>query len=184
MASKFPHLEDNCKKAVEHFKTDVSKLRSGRASASMIETVSVDYYGSLVPMIQMGLINTPEPRLITIQVYDGGAVEAVEKAIMKADLGLSPSRDGNLVRLLIPALTEERRKEVIKKLHKMAEESKIVLRNYRREQIDELKEQEKKKLVSADELKRGQDEIQKILDSYIANIESIVAAKEKDMMEV
>ncbi len=182
--SKYPELDQKGKKAVEHFKKEVGKLRTGRASAGLVDSITVDYYGSQVPILQVGLINTPEPRLITIQVFDGSAVEAVEKAIMQADLGLTPSRDGNLIRLNIPALTEERRKDLVKKLHKMGEEAKIEMRNHRRDAIDELKKQEKNKAISADDLRRGQDEIQKVIDAFIADLDTVVAGKEKEIQEI
>ena len=144
----------------------------------------VEYYGSQVPLLQLGMINTPEPRLITVQVYDVGAVEAIEKAIMQADIGLTPSRDGSLIRMQIPALTEERRKDLIKKLHKTAEENRVVLRTHRRETLDVLKKQEKDKVISADDLRRGGEQVQKIVDKYIADIDVLLAGKEKEMLEV
>jgi ribosome recycling factor len=184
MTAHFPDLEDKCKKTVEHFKKDLSHMRTGRASAALFEGIHVDYYGSSVPLQQLGLVNTPEPRLVTIQVYDPGAVEAVEKSILQSDLGLNPSRDGNLLRIAIPHLTEERRKDLIKKSHKMAEETRIAIRNNRRDAIEHLKKREKSKEVSEDELHRGQEEIQKITDKYTKDVDLIVAAKEKEMMEV
>jgi len=184
MSGKYNDLEAKCKKTAEHFKTDLGRLRGGRATTSLLEGVTVDYYGSRVPLIQLGMISAPEPRLLTIQVYDRGAVEAVEKAIQQADLGLNPSRDGSLVRIAIPALTEERRKDLIKKLHKMAEEAKVTIRNHRRESMDGLKKQEKDKQISADDLRRGSDEIQKITDKSTAEIDGLLQGKEKEMMEV
>lgn len=184
MTTPFAQFEDSCKKTIDHFKKELGRMRTGRANGSVLEGLSVEYYGSQVPLLQLGMINTPEPRLITIQVYDGGAVEAIEKAIQVADLGLNPSREGNLIRLPIPALTEERRKDLIKKLHKNGEENKIVLRNHRRETLDILKKQEKDKELSADDLRRGQEQVQKIVDKYIAEIDTLLAGKEKEMMEI
>ncbi|MBX7136730.1 MAG: ribosome recycling factor [Oligoflexia bacterium] len=184
MPVQLSKFKDQCVKAVEHFKKELGRVRSGRASTSLLEGVMVDYYGSQVPLIQVGLINAPEARLLTIQVYDGSAVEAVEKAIQKSELGLNPSREGNLVRVVIPALNEERRKELIKTLHRMTEEARVSLRNHRRDQIDELKKQEKSKEISSDELHRGQDEVQKITDKATADVEALLHAKEKEMMEV
>jgi ribosome recycling factor len=184
MATPFAALEESCKKTIEHFKKELGRLRTGRANGSMLEGLTVEYYGSQVPLIQLGMINTPEPRLITIQVYDGGAVEAVEKAIHLADIGLNPAREGNLIRLPVPALTEERRKELIKKLHKMGEENKVVLRNHRREAIDALKKQEKDKEISSDDVRRGQEQIQKIVDKGIADIDAVMSGKEKEMLEI
>jgi ribosome recycling factor len=184
MATVFAALEENSKKTIEHFKKELGRMRTGRAASSMLDGIVVEYYGSQVPLIQLGMVNTPEPRLITVQVYDAGAVEAIEKAIQAAGLGLNPSRDGNLIRLPIPALTEERRKDLIKKLHKQGEENKVVLRNHRREAIDELKKQEKDKEISTDDVRRGQEQIQKIVDKGIADIDVLLQAKEKEMMEI
>lgn len=184
MSGQFTAFEQKCKATIEHFKREMGRTRTGRASSSMLEGVHVDYYGSQVPLIQLGLINTPEPRLITVQVYDAGAAESVEKAIRNADLGLNPSRDGSLIRVSIPALTEDRRKELIKKLHKMAEETRVALRNLRREVIDEIKKREKNKEISADDLRRQQEEVQKITDRHVSEVDTLLAAKEKDMMEL
>ncbi|MBX7145036.1 MAG: ribosome recycling factor [Oligoflexia bacterium] len=184
MAGKFTDLEQKCKKTAEHFRKELQRLRTGRASASLLEGLTVEYYGSTVPLIQLGMINAPEPRLLTIQVYDGGACEAIEKAIKTSDLGLNPARDGTLLRIPIPALTEERRKELVKKTHKMAEEVKVILRNHRRDTLDALKKQEKDKAVSADDVRRGSDEIQKITDKATAEVDQAVAQKEKEIMEV
>ena len=184
MSTPFAVLEDSCKKTIEHFKKELGRMRTGRANGSVLEGIVVEYYGSQVPLIQLGMINTPEPRLITVQVYDQGAVEAIEKAITQSDLGLNPSRDGTLLRMQIPALTEERRKDLIKKLHKTAEENRVVLRNHRRDTLDVLKKQEKDKAISADDLRRGQDQVQKIVDKYIAEIDVLLGSKEKEMLEV
>jgi ribosome recycling factor len=184
MSGQYEQLQGHCQKTVEHFKRDLSKMRSGRAQTGLVENVMVDYYGTSVPLIQLGMINTPEPRLLTIQVYDANAVASVEKAIMQSDLGLNPSRDGNLIRLLIPALTDERRKELVKKLHKLAEEARVSMRNHRRDAIDLLKKQEKDKEITEDQLHRGQTEIQKITDKFISEIDSLLEVKEKEMLEV
>lgn len=184
MAGKYGDLDVKCKKTVEHFKVEISRLRTGRANTSLLEGIHVDYYGSHVPLIQMGMIGAPEPRLLTIQVYDASAVESVEKAILQSELGLNPMREGNLLRIAIPALNEERRKEFVKKLNKLAEENKIVLRNHRRDAIDDLKKQEKDKKISQDDLRRSQDDVQKITDKFIADIEQLSQAKEKEILEV
>ena len=184
MAGHFAEFETKCRKTVEHFRKDLSHVRTGRASASLFEGITVDYYGSRVPLQQLGLINTPEPRLVTIQVYDPSAVEAVEKAILQSDLGLNPGRDGNLVRIAIPHLTEERRKDLIKKLHKMAEETRVAVRNSRRDTIDGLKKKEKAKEISEDDMRRGQEEIEKIVAVVNKDIDAALASKEKEMMEV
>ena len=184
MAGKYGDLEGKCKKTVDHFKVEMGRLRTGRAHTSLLEGVHVDYYGSQVPLIQLGMVSAPEPRLLTIQVYDGGAVDAIDKAIRQSELGLNPMREGNLLRIAIPALNEERRKDLVKKLHKLAEENKITIRNHRRETIDDLKKQEKDKKISQDELRKGQDEVQKLTDKFTADIDQLLASKEKEMLEV
>lgn len=184
MSNQTGDFEVKCKASIEHFKQDLLKLRTGRANSSMLDVVQVEYYGSYVPLKQIAMLNAPEPRLLTVQVYDASASEAVEKAIKHADLGFNPSREGNLIRIPVPALTEERRRELIKKLHKMGEEAKVVVRNLRRDSIDALKKSQKDGKVSEDESRRGQDQIQKVTDKYTAEIETLLGLKEKEMMEV
>ena len=184
MAISFTALKDECDKTIKHYKTELSRLRTGRAHTSLLDGLHVDYYGTSVPIIQVALLAAPEPRLITVQVFDQNAVEAVEKAIKQSDLGLNPSRDGSTLRVSLPSLTEERRKELIKKLHKMSEDTKVILRNHRRDQMDLLKKQEKDKVIGADEHKRANDEVQKIIDKHTAEVDVLTAAKEKEMMEV
>ena len=184
MSEETKKLIDHCQKGVAHFKAELGKIRGGRASASLIESIKVDYYGSIVPLKQMGNINSPEPRQLTVQVYDASAVELVEKAIRTSDLGLNPSRDGNLIRINIPSLTEERRRDLTKALHKMAEESRVAIRNHRRDANEELKKKKASKEVSEDDVKRIQEEVQKATDKYIAEIDQLLAHKEKEMLEV
>ncbi len=174
-------FEQKAKKAVEHLKDQLKKLRTGRATTALLEGIQVEYYGSMVPLLQLGMINAPEPRLLTVQVYDQGAVENVDKAIRTSELGLSPQREGNLLRVNIPSLNEERRKELVKKLGKMAEETKVAIRNLRREAIDVIKKQ---KDASEDEKKRNETEIQKVTDKWVAEVDVVIAAKEKEVMEV
>ena len=180
---KFADLDGKCRKAIDHLKLEAGRLRTGRAHAGMLEGVVVDYYGSMVPIIQMGMINVPEPRMITIQVYDASAVESVEKAIFKAELGLNPMRDGSLIRLAVPALTEDRRKELVKKLHKLAEEAKVSVRNARRDAVDSVKIAEKDKKISQDDARKQQEEIQKVTDKYTAEVDAVSGAKEKEILE-
>ena len=184
MSGDFENYKAQCGKAIEHYRKELARLRTGRAAPSLLENLTVEYYGSPVPMQQLGLVAAPEPRLLTIQVYDSAAVESVEKAIQQSDLGLNPSRDGALVRVAIPPLNEERRKELIKKVYKMGEETKIALRNLRRDEIELVKKQVKDKELSEDDARRLQDEIQKIVDSYVADVDSAASVKEKEMMEV
>lgn len=184
MTDVLSNLTKHFEESINHFKVELQRLRAGRASSGMLEGVFADYYGSQVPLIQLGMINVPEPRMITIQVYDAGAVENVEKAIRQANLGLNPSRDGNLIRISVPALTEERRKELIKKLSQTAEESKVALRNARREAIEEIKANEKDKGLSQDESRKQQEKVQKLIDEYTAKIDKLREGKEKEMLEV
>ncbi|MCB0331971.1 MAG: ribosome recycling factor [Bdellovibrionales bacterium] len=177
-------LESKCKHTIEYLHVELSRMRTGRANTSLLESLMVDYYGSKVPLQQLGLISAPEPRMLTVQIYDGSAIDSVEKSIQQSELQLNPSRDGNLLRIPIPALTEERRKELVKTLHKSAEEGRIAIRNHRREAIDGLKKAEKDKEISEDVLSRGKDEIQKVTDTYIAQVDKLLAEKEKEMMEV
>lgn len=184
MSSQFDNYKAQCAKALDHYKKELSRLRSGRATPSLLEGLMVDYYGSSVSLQQLGMVSAPEPRMLTIQVYDGGAVESIEKAIQQSDLGLNPSRDGSLIRVIIPALNEERRKDLIKKVHKMAEETRVSLRNLRRDEVEGVKKKVKNKEMSEDDSRRAQEEIQKIVDKFIADVDSAAAAKEKEMMEV
>ena len=179
-----PELKAQFDEVLTHFKGELSKLRTGRASAALIENIMVNCYGTMMPMKQVGMINAPEARMLTVQVYDRNAVDAVVKAIHQADLGLNPASDGNLVRISVPALNEERRKEMVKALNKMAEENRVSVRNVRHKAIDVLKKQQKDKEISEDDLKRGQEEVQKLTDQYIADLDKALAVKEKEMMEV
>jgi len=177
-------LKDKGKKTVEAFKRELGKMRTGRASASLLEGIKAEYYGTLTPLNQMGNISTPEPRIIAIQAYDKGAVEAIMKAIRASDLGLNPSNEGQTIRVILPALTEDRRKELIKKLKDVGEEHRVFIRNHRREAIDSVKAAVKNKAMSEDDSKRSQDELQKITDGLIKEIDVLLTAKEKEMMEV
>jgi ribosome recycling factor len=184
MSGQFENYKQLCSKTLEHFKKELSRLRTGRATPALLEGLHVEYYGSHVPLQQLGMVAAPEPRLLTIQVYDGSAVESIEKAIQQSELGLNPSRDGALIRVVIPALNEERRKEMIKKVSKMAEETKVALRNLRRDEVEAVKKQLKNKEVAEDDSRRMQEEIQKILDKVVADVDVAAATKEKEMMEV
>jgi ribosome recycling factor len=184
MSGKFGQLEQECKSAIEHFKREAARMRSGRANPALLEGIMVDYYGASAPIKQLGLVSAPEARLLTIQVYDPSAAESVEKAIRNSELSLNPSRDGTLIRVNIPALSEERRKDLVKTLHRMAEEAKVGLRNHRRDAIDALKKQVKAKEISEDDQHHGQEEIQKITDRYSKDVDALLVSKEKEMMEV
>lgn len=171
-------------KSIESLKKDFTKVRTGRASVSLLDDVRIDYYGTPTPLSQVGTLAVPEPRLITITPWEKKLIPDIEKAILKSDLGLNPSSDGVLVRIIIPPLTEDRRKEMCKVLKRLGEESKIALRNIRRDGNDALKKMEKDKEISEDDLKRGEKEIQELTDQYVKKIDETVAAKEKEVMEV
>ncbi|MGE5453966.1 MAG: ribosome recycling factor [Methylocystaceae bacterium] len=176
--------ENKMKKTVELLVKDLSSMRAGRANPAMLDKISVEYYGSPTPINQLASIMVPEPRLLVIQPYDKTSIASIEKAIMKSDLGINPSNDGNVIRIAIPALTEERRKEMVKLVKKRIEEGKVALRNVRRDGNDEIKQAEKDKLISEDDGKKLLDEIQKLTDSYVKDIDRICGAKEKEIMEV
>ena len=184
MSGKFDNYKAQCAKTLDHYKKELSRLRSGRATPTLLEGLNVEYYGSHVSLQQLGMVSAPEPRMLTIQVYDAGAVEAIEKAIQQSELGLNPSRDGSLIRGIIPALNEERRKDLIKKVNKMAEETRVALRNLRRDEVEGVKKQVKNKEISEDDSRRSQDEIQKIVDKFIVDVDAAAAGKEKELMEV
>ena len=184
MSSQFENYKSQCAKTLDHYKKELSRLRSGRATPSLLEGLMVNYYGSSVSLQQLGMVAAPEPRMLTIQVYDGGAMESIEKAIQQSDLGLNPSRDGSMIRVVIPALIEERRKDLIKKVNKMAEETRVALRNLRRDEVEGVKKKVKNKEMTEDDSRRSQDEIQKIVDKFIVDVDAAAAAKEKEMMEV
>lgn len=169
---------------VTALKREFGTLRAGRASLSVLDNIQVEYYGVPTPLSQVASLSVPESRLIVIQPWESKILSDIEKAIMKSDLGLTPTNDGKLIRLVFPPLTEDRRKELVKVAKKMAEESKVAIRNIRREGNDFIKELEKEKEISEDDLKKGQEEIQKITDSFIAKIDETTAHKEKEIMEV
>lgn len=171
-------------KALESFKRDLAKVRTGRASLSLLDDIRVDYYGTPTPLNQVGALAVPEPRLITIQPWEKNLIGEIEKAILKSDLGLNPSSDGQLIRLIFPPLTEERRKEMVKLVKRMGEDAKVAVRNTRREANDSLKKLEKDKEISEDELKRGEKEIQELTDDFVARIDKVISEKEKDLMEI
>lgn len=175
---------EEMERAVVGLKREFSKIRTGRANAALLDEVRVDYYGTPTPLNQVGTISVPEPRLITVQPWERNLIPAIEKAILKADLGLNPSSDGILVRIPIPALTEERRKEIVKMCKRHGEDHKITVRNVRRDANDALKKLEKNKEITEDALKHGEKEVQDLTDRMVKQIDEIVHAKEKDILEV
>lgn len=176
--------ERRMQKAVETAQHDFATIRTGRANPLLLEAIKIDYYGTATPLNQVAGISVPEPRQLLITPWDKSSLEAIIKAIQSSDLGLTPNSDGQVVRLNIPHLTEERRKELIKLLHKRSEEHKVAVRNIRRDANEHLKSQEKKGEISEDDLKREQEEIQKMTDKYCVEIDKLTAAKEAELREV
>jgi ribosome recycling factor len=176
--------DDKMEKAVEALKKELAAVRTGRANPGLVEHIQVEYYGTMTPLNQMSGISVPEARLIVINPWDKHALSAIEKALLKANLGLTPSNDGKVIRLAIPQLTEERRKELVKLVGKRVEEGRVEIRNVRRDAIEEMRSLEKNKQISEDDLKRGQDQIQKLTDGYIAQIADIAKNKEAELMQV
>ena len=175
-------LERRMEGAVESLKSDFSGLRTGRANVTLLDPVTVEVYGSQMPLNQVASVSAPEPRMLSVQVWDKSNIQPVEKAIRSAGLGLNPINDGNTIRLPIPDLTEERRKELAKLAGTYAENARIAIRNVRRDGNDALKEDEKKKEISEDDRKRAEDEVQKLTDKYVADTDTAVAAKVKEIL--
>ncbi len=177
-------LTDKMERALEALKKDLAVIRTGRASLAILDGINVDYYGTSTPINQVATLAVPESRLITIQPWDPKIISEIEKAIQKSDLGLNPSNDGKIIRIAIPQLTEERRKQIIKHVHKRAEEARISARNIRREINEGIKMMEKEEHLSEDDSKRSLDEIQKQTNSYIKRIDEIMSHKETELKEV
>lgn len=181
---KLADAESHMQKAVEATQRDFNTIRTGRANASLLDRVMVEYYGSPTPLKSLASINTPDGSTITIQPYDKGSMNQIEKAISLSDIGLTPSNDGQVIRLNIPPLTADRRKELVKMVAKLAEEGKVSIRNIRRDAVDSIRKQEKNSEVSEDEARDLQDKIQKLTDKYIAKVDELLAEKEKDITSV
>ncbi|MDO5713460.1 MAG: ribosome recycling factor [Tissierellia bacterium] len=177
-------IETRMKKTVSVLEEELQSIRAGRANPTLLDRISVDYYGQITPLNQVAGISAPEPRLLTIQPWDASLIPVIEKEILKSDLGLNPSNDGKLIRLVIPQLTEERRTELTKVVRKDAENSKVAIRNIRREAMDTVKKMEKAKELTEDEKKSGEDDIQKITDKYIEEVDKVTEKKEKELMEI
>lgn len=171
-------------KSVETFKNEVARVRTGRASVALLDGIKVDYYGTQMPINQMATITVQDARLIVIQPWDVSAIGAIEKAIQRSELGLNPVNDGKIIRISVPPLTEERRKELVKKVRKMAEEARVAIRNIRRDVLDDFKDLKKEGEISEDDFYRAQDQLQKITDEYIGKIEKILEQKEKEIMTI
>src|SRR5690625_676956 len=177
-------LRERMTQAVQAFTRNLATVRAGRANPSLLDTIFVDYYGASTPLNQLANVTAPEARLLVITPYDKTAIGDIEKAIQKADLGLTPSNDGDVIRISIPPLTEERRKELVKVVGKFAEESRVQVRNIRREANDQLKEMEKNSELTEDELRKYQNDVQKETDAFIGKIDDMVKNKEQEIMEV
>lgn len=176
--------ERKMKRAIEALQHDLSTVRTGRASPALLERVQVDYYGAPTPLNGVAQITVPEPRLLLIQPWDKKMLPAIEKAIQKADLGLTPSSDGSVVRLTIPPLNEERRRDLVKQVHKRVEEARVAVRNCRRDALDELRKAEKEQHLPEGDVKRGQERLQKLTDSSIAQVDEVGRRKEAEVMEI
>ncbi|WP_297964199.1 ribosome recycling factor [uncultured Anaerovibrio sp.] len=176
--------EERLNKSIDALKREFGSLRAGRATPSLLDKVMVDYYGTPTPVNQVAKVSVPEPRMIMIQPWEKTMLHEIEKAIMKSELGLSPNSDGTAIRLSIPQLTQERRKELVKTVSKKAEEAKVAIRNIRRDANEHIKKLEKDKEITEDESKKGQEKFQKIVDSFIKTVDTLKEAKEKEIMEV
>jgi len=177
-------VEAKMEKTLSNIKTDLNKVRTGRASLALLDDIRVDYYGTSTLLHQMATLAVPEPRLITIQPWDTTTTSEIEKAILKSELGLTPISDGKVIRITIPRLTEERRKELVKVVKKMGEGAKVALRNIRREANEQLKGLEKSKKISQDQLRQCMDKVQASTDKYIEKVEGVLASKEKEILEI
>jgi ribosome recycling factor len=184
MKEVFTEVETHMKHAVDHFHHELKHLRTGRASLALLEGITVDYYGSPVPLNQVASLSVADATLIVAQPYDPSQSSAIERAIMKSDLGLNPSSDGKIIRIPVPSLTEERRKEIVKKAHDLAEHAKTAIRQARREGNDKLKKKEKDKEISQDDERRGLDEVQKLHDRFIGEITTSLQKKEQQILEI
>jgi ribosome recycling factor len=176
--------EQRMQKAVENTRVELTKIRTGKASTALLDTIKVSYYGSMVPIKQVASISTPEARLLTVQPWEKNLIGEIEKAILKSDLGLNPVNDGTIIRLPIPQLTEERRRDLVRLCHKLAEEGRVAIRNVRRDANDQLKKKEKNHEISEDQCHTAIDEVQRITDKYISQIDELLKKKEAEVMEV
>jgi ribosome recycling factor len=177
-------VEAKMEKTLSTLKTDLNKVRTGRASLALFDDIRIDYYGTPTPLHQMATLAVPEPRLITIQPWDISIIGEIEKAILKSELGVTPANDGKIIRIVIPRLTEERRKELVKVVRKMSEGTKVAVRNIRREANEQLKGLEKNKKISQDQLRQWIDRVQASTDKFIEKVDGVLSAKEKEILEI
>jgi ribosome recycling factor len=183
-ADLFDDAERRMQRAIDALKQDLNAIRAGRASSALVDRITVDYYGAPTPLNQVASITVPEARMLVIQPWDRKMISDIEKAIQKSDLGINPNNDGQVIRLNIPPMSEERRRDLVKTLHKKLDEHKVAVRNVRRDVQDKLRDREKKKEVSEDELKRSTDRLQKLTDRYIDDMDKVGKAKEQEILEV
>ena len=181
---KYPEIEEKMNKRIEGFAGELKTIRAGRANATILDKIAIDYYGTMTPVAQIGSISSPEPRMLVIQPWDVSVLKEVEKAILKSDIGIAPQNDGKVIRLNFPPLTEERRKELVKTVKKYSEEAKVQIRNARRDAMDVYKDKKKKAEITEDDLKGIEKDIQTMTDKYVKEIDEITAAKEKEILEV
>ncbi|WP_456431926.1 ribosome recycling factor [Thermosulfuriphilus sp.] len=182
MKTLIKQTKEKMEKSLEAFRREIARVRTGRASVALLDGIKVEYYGNPMPLNQVATISVAEGRTIIIQPWDASIISEIEKAIMRSDLGLTPTSDGKILRINVPPLTEERRKELVKLVRKMAEECRVALRNVRREALDKLKTMKKDKDISEDDFYRGQDDVQKVTDEFIKKVEKILEEKEKEIM--
>ncbi|MBC7340061.1 MAG: ribosome recycling factor [Firmicutes bacterium] len=180
----YREVEGKMKKTCALFQKELAGMRAGRATPALLEKVVVDYYGTPTPITQLCTVTVPEPRLMVVQPWDRSQIAAIEKAIMKSELGITPTSDGTVIRLVLPQLTQERRQELVKQARRWAEEQRVAIRNLRREALETLREFKEEGQITEDDLRRGQEQVQKLTDRYIGEIDRILAAKEKEIMEV
>lgn len=180
----YTEIEEKMKKTLNVLAQDFSTLRAGKASASVLDRITIDYYGTQTPINQIAAISTPEPRSLVIAPWDASAVKAIEKAILSSDIGINPQNDGKTIRLNFPPLTEERRKELVKEVHKYAEESKVAVRSIRRDAIEKYKDMKKKSEITEDDLKAAEKDIQDLTDRYCKEADTMSAKKEKELLEI
>ena len=178
------HAEQTMRKSVENTRRELAAIRSGRASPGLVEHVRVDYHGTPMPINQLATVNVPEPRLLTIQPWDRSMLGPIEKAILKSDLGLTPSNDGHMIRLVLPPLSEQRRKELVKLVQRRVEEGRVAIRNIRRDAADAIKKLDRNSEISEDEARRAQEQLQKLTDAQIAAVEKLGRDKEQELLEV
>ncbi|MBO4216672.1 MAG: ribosome recycling factor [Clostridia bacterium] len=184
MKGTYPEIEERMKKTVAALEAEFATIRAGRANPTVLDKIRVDYYGASMPINQIAAVSAPEPRMLLIVPYDASQVKAIEKAIQASDLGINPQNDGKTIRLVIPPLTEDRRKEIAKTLHKYAEEAKVSIRNIRRDAIEDFKKQQKASEMTEDDYKICEKDVQELTDKYSDIITKILEAKEKEILEV